>query len=1220
MKKGFIFTMDAMIALSVMIMIVLTAAFVRFETILPEKRYEKLNYMAEDTMNLLEYLEVHEIQDTSTIKDLIESGELEKRDLNKTVLDLIASFWYKGNYSVAENISRDVLQGLTDTVCLNLTIGAETIYSSCDTPTDKVAVSTRIESGYEPGKPGYGYVAGARLTDIRGKRDSSYVYFGGYVGEGNITRILELPPYDEILEAYMEMNTNSNFTLHINGNYSGFFANGTAGGGNMTADKWVVCNDTYHPEYCLNFTEGNNTLEFNFTANDSYIGGGYFKVTYNTRQLTPEKDPNKDWYWFPGIKGFLNLYSSFYVPGTINNMTVHLHYYNNLQFGDYNVPVYVTIGEEEVYRSDEIGEQDVNLSYDDIWWKFGITPQNFVNKVSNKTVPITLGTGTLEISKGAADAILITDISGSMDACDVDSPSGPCDCHSPPPCNRRRLNVAKEVDKEFVDHILNIYGNRIGLISYSAKPGIWNSSSLTTDKNQLNEQIDSYTDEDYTCISCGIDGATNLLARNITDLISKKSTWLYNTSYPASDPPDDLNGNNWKEIGYDTNGWNSGKAILGFDNYPYGPTLDTDIGDNGGNYYFRKNFTVNISELEAAWLYVLSDDRAEIYLNGQLIDDDTVEHNASYWNRGVTVLYDSFEDYDSQCGQVDGNDLDLSPGNWTIDDAGQEIFLMCNNPSYPAHNGTDVLVFRDMDSAGYAETTLDLSGYSDVKLSFWWKIGPDGFESSDWANVSVWDGEWHSIAFYDQYDDDNIYHHAEIDLSPYKMIDNFKIRFGSGSVSGHWRWWPWPPDWVDDDNNDERFYVDDVSVKAPIPIDKSYFVDEDNVIAIKLYNDNDNSAKFDLKLIARTNEMRKKAMLVMSDGIANTILPGDCSGCAGSLAKRDAIYRACDARDEHNITVYSVAFGPSSSADEETLIQIACWNCTACVPAMSPSDPNLQNPDCWLPGESLDSCSHFYNSSNADELKKIYKKIAEEIVELGYTAQKLKITGSIPLDNIIYTDSYIEYNYTPATDSVEYGLVSVTKEGKRLRELTGDDFITDQPTKTKEGWYLIPEDVKIVDAKMTSYSSEFWTDRLLINSSATGSWIPVYNLSDEYSEYYRELGDPYIIQIPVQNISSGNNSVRIGVGSSPEEGAGGSPDDRLIYTMRIRGSVGYNETFESLEDATNDAKKRLNDTIKIYGVYVGDEDIDVDYKSYAGIRSIWGPSLLKVIIWENTTI
>ncbi len=1226
MKKGFIFTMDAMIALSVIIMIILTVAFVEFETILPEKRYEKLNLMADDTMNLLEYLEAYEVKETPTIKSLIEKGELEKRDLNKTVLDLIASFWYKGNYSIAENISKDVLQGLTDSFCVALSIDGQNIYSSCSTQADKIAVSSRIESGYEPGKTGYGYVAGAELTDIRGKRDSSFVYFGGYVGEGNITGILTLPPYDEILEAYMEMNTNSNFTLYINDNYSGYFVNNTAGGGNMTADKWLVCNESYHPEYCLNFTTGKNTLEFNFTANNSYIGGGYFRVTYNTNQLAPEKDPNKDWYWFPGIKGFINLYDSFYVPGILNNMTMRLHYFNNLSFGGAKVPVYVTfpIGNKEVYRSSDIGVKDVTLNYNDILNKLGVSSTDFINNVSNKTVPITFGTDMTKImGKGIADAVLITDVSGSMDTYDVQ------------PGPQQRLAVAKAVDIEFIngtDGILTYSGNRVGLVAYSSTPGIRRMHDMSNNESELVTHINNYNAAGCTCISCGIQKAIDMLSLTykIDTYVHERDFWFYNTSYPASDPPT-INGKNWNEIGYDVSGWINKSAILGFDNYPYIPYISTNIGNNGGNYYFIKNFTVeNITSLDSAYLYVLSDNRTDVYLNGQLIDSDSINHNATYWNRiGNVIFYDGFETYSSSlCRRVRGNDMNVAPGFWSISDHGGSndgfINLTCNKPNHPAFNGSNVLTMSHMDATGssdfgYIEKTLNLIGRSNVRLSYWWKL-KGNFEFNTPSNVEehaliqVWDGQWHTVAMHNSDQDDGTYHYQEIDLSPYNMTNNFKIRFSSKS-----------------NNNNDVFYLDDVKVWIPIKVDKSKFVEGDNVIAIKLYNNDGKSAKFDLKLEGNITENRKKAMLIMSDGIANTLIPGD-DACGGDPAgKWEAVNKSCEARNKYGINVYSVAFG--TQAELEPLNRSACWNCTACPKTgmtCNYGQSTCVSRGCYWTGSSctipsrcwVSDCNPVYSSNNADELKSIYRKIAKDIVELSYAAQKVNITGEVPLKNILYPDSYIEYNYTPVlfVNPNEHGKVSITREGKRFREFTGENFITDQTTKTKEGWYDIPDGVTVVDAKITSYSSEFWTDRLLMNSSSTGNWITLYNLTD-YSTDYRGLGDPYIIQIPVNYVKTGNNSFKIGAGYSSDDGTikgvGGSPDDRLIYTIRIRGRVGYNESFPTLNEAIEDAKRRLNDTIKIYDVYIEDQDINVDYKSYAGIRSIWGPSLLKVITWEK---
>ena len=78
------------------------------ESILPEKEYEKLNYIAEDTMGTLTYLKTSDIIDKPTISRLIDDGELTERDLDKSALDLIASFYYKGDKTIARDISEEV--------------------------------------------------------------------------------------------------------------------------------------------------------------------------------------------------------------------------------------------------------------------------------------------------------------------------------------------------------------------------------------------------------------------------------------------------------------------------------------------------------------------------------------------------------------------------------------------------------------------------------------------------------------------------------------------------------------------------------------------------------------------------------------------------------------------------------------------------------------------------------------------------------------------------------------------------------------------------------------------------------------------------------------------------------------------------------------------------------------------------------------------------------
>jgi hypothetical protein len=892
MKRGFVFTMDVLIGLGLIILLFIFA-FLEFGTILPEKRYQKLNFIAEDTMDLLEYLKVSDVQDKPIISQLIEDGIITERDMDKSVLDLIAGFWYKDNKTVAGNITKEVLGEIIDVVNIELSIDGQEIYSSSNAPAREVAVASRIESGYEPGQPVYGYIARAYLTRIRGKKDSSYVYFGGYVGEGNITRNITLPEFDKILEAYMEMNAGNNFTLYINGNFSGFYANGTAGGGYMRADKWIICNLTYNPHYCLNFTVGNNKLSFNFTGNRSFIGGGYFKVTYNTTQMAPEEEVGKQRYWFPGINGFLNLYDSFYVPGTLSSMKAYLHYLNNLTFNEKNGTTYFTIADKKVFKSNDTTEQSITLSYDDIWQKFG-SEENFINNVSNKTVPIRFGTEEFEIyaGVGVADAILTTDVSGSMSTCDVNSPpptNVTPDCNATAGVQNRRIDVAKYVDNVFVDTVLNVSGNRVGLTAYSSSPGIRWWHTLSNDSTSLKNQISSYSANGCTCISCGIQNATNTL-------------------------------------------------------------------------------------------------------------------------------------------------------------------------------------------------------------------------------------------------------------------------------------------------------------------------------------------------VTQSNPSRFRGILVMSDGYANTIIPGTAGCAAGNLlpncpdnegyrsrAGREATLLACQARNL-NLTTFGIAFG--TGADREQLRRIACWNCTACPNVcMSPSPP--RNSPCWiqnitLPNGSTAHCLdvRYAESNNIEELRKIYREFGEWFVKMGYAAQRLNITGNITFNNVLYPDSYVEFDYIPST-SYEYGEISLTRETARLKEMSGDSI--DIPYK--EGWFNVSDQVRVVDAKVTSYSSEYWTDRVWINSSNTPGYESVYWLGN-YGSDYTILGDSYIVQIPVNKIAAGNNSIRIGTGMSPLSATGGSPDNKIIYTMRIRGSVPYGNVFNSSENATEDANQRLRNLVQNYVDFTS-EDIRVENKTLRGVQSLWGPSLLKVVVWEK---
>jgi hypothetical protein len=86
---------------------------------------------------------------------------------------------------------------------------------------------------------------------------------------------------------------------------------------------------------------------------------------------------------------------------------------------------------------------------------------------------------------------------------------------------------------------------------------------------------------------------------------------------------------------------------------------------------------------------------------------------------------------------------------------------------------------------GVASRTVDLSGQTDLTLSFWWKA--DSLESGEYATIEVYDGTgWHTLQTIADGDDDNVYHYAEYDLSGYQMVADFEVRISLSAGARDW--------------------------------------------------------------------------------------------------------------------------------------------------------------------------------------------------------------------------------------------------------------------------------------------------------------------------------------------------------------------------------------------------------------------------------------------------
>ncbi len=1320
--RGFLLSMDAVFAVSILILVGFFLVSLLHTYSSPDLRYQRYYYTGKDLVYVFEQTPMSSVQFLPVIQNYIATGVLEQDDMGRTILDVIGSLWTSGNVSEAGNITKDILDALLNETGheYEIVFGGENIYNSSTQPVNNfLARLTTIVSGYEKTKPVDGYMAKVYLSKAK-KTTSDFLYFGGYVGEGNITRFIDLPADANVSFVYMEMNVGNNFSLHINNISAGTY-NKTKG--NFSADKWNVCSSTFNPGICSLFSGGKNTIEINFTMiENSSIGGGYIKFTYTTSELTGflyTGNTSADKYWFPGIEGLINLYSSFHVPGTLNNISAYLHYKSNY-------PVYFTMGNVTLHSDSNTSEQKILINDSFINSSiFSGTGLEHIDYISNRTVPIRLGTANLSYLFGLgqkADVVLITDRTGSMDSCDVDiNCAEPDICDPWGDCHERRYKIVQKSNKAFLDAILNTTGNRVGMIGYGKRASpVCSFRDMTDDNESLRTRIDDYANEwcGWTCVSCGVESATKLVMETQTlhgtNMTSEVNTTWYDIGddYGGKPRSADVNVNitfdqqkivkaRLSVFGRDIDAGNKNYKNCVYLNGRYLGRMCYPAEDNSDGYHDC------IFDLKQDWLN--QGINTVTLTSGTTIDCNEIGGSHDDWNfkdvritlwelqnltRNVTEFSDNQETYINYPGgfliknYIDmwelATDLpypiDFTSGlNWTFttfgpgagDDGwdwdlqnGVGPYGWDDNVDYaPVTGGKLELDMRtgspsrnrcsDYDCSGAYGIEVNITDdvYSSILAGDWvyfsmdyeWDGNDNPFEGSD----QVWiKGRWYSPTSGYHYlgsdldtGDDGSDGDEEIDTRD-NPDDDFSGNFYQnltqwiegpglyyldiggkilGTESSEWGYFRF--DDISIGLTNSSYYAPPTNYMINVTMDMEIntsrlkaarIVFEANNVDPYYYNcvylndyfvgrirhqewngtniwqnvtfdlptfwlneggnnitftagtmedagtsidggckrpGSDNYWSFRNVMITTTesNESfpydRFKAMLVMSDGHANTRI-GDCNNCqdGASTPSQEAIDKACEAHNKYNISIYSVAFG--SGADTDTLRDIAC----------------------------CDNCSNFYVSDDSDELVEIYEKIAKDILEIAFKAQAVVITGDVETNNTLYPDSYISYEYTPISEPLSYGEITLTYESTRLENSTGNATITDNATGTKEGWFFIQNNTRILDSKITAYSSYYWADRLWINSSNTPNqnWTNVYWLGN-FSGNYEDIGDPYIINIPVNLLTpGGNNSVRIGTGLGPTNGTGGSPDSRVIYTLGITGIglQGYSDVFHKLKGST----------------------------------------------------
>ncbi len=495
-NKGYIVLLDSLVAL-ILVLIVATALFsieysgtARTESV----GFTKLHYVSEDVLDVLN---------------------------KKEILDEIATLWSENSTPGspqmvnASNLTREYIEKIIpNRFGYRLIIENEEVVNSSGNSNriaeEKASTkthSTRLLVGYGKGLPTRGLVARAFLSKIREKTTSRFAYFGGFVGQGNISREMFLPDNITIQEVYMEMNVGDNFTLFINGNQcNGLFTPAADGmAANIKAPLPVACESLIDRRGANN----PNIFELRFTGDDiskQYIGGGFIEVKYNTSEMDTALETGTMRFYFPEINGIINYYSSFYVPGWVDQMFLNISFRNNFTTSMY-------IGDKLIFSVN--GSNSTQTITNTSAQLLGLLSSS---AVSEKTVPIRIGSGNISYNatRGYGDVILITDLSGSMRwrIGYNDSTNGTqrnCGDSKLYDNDTRRISLAKCLDKDFVDTVLNTTGNRVGLVGFTTNADIYHN--LSDNKTSLIDHINNYSDlpSGGTCICCAINKAIQLL-------------------------------------------------------------------------------------------------------------------------------------------------------------------------------------------------------------------------------------------------------------------------------------------------------------------------------------------------------------------------------------------------------------------------------------------------------------------------------------------------------------------------------------------------------------------------------------------------------------------------------------------------------------------------------------------------------------------------------------
>lgn len=454
-NKGVFFSTDALIALSIIILVVAIAIPLVSET-------RSSTNIHRDVLKSLSSLKMNEI-DPATLPPSLQN----LTSSNKSLLDQIGEL-YLQDLDAAKLLASTMLSNVDPTENIGMWFANTLIWSQNTTSFEnaqRIDTARLIISGIQNGTNVTGFSARAFLSSSMKKQ---FFYFGGFVGNGNLTARINYT--GNISSANIELTINRDFELYINGIQSGSYA--------KSVDEFTPVAYNLQP-YLSNFQSGTNDIEFR--GDDLSISGGFLKITYENKE--PFQQRTK--YIFPGVEGLINIYDGFYIPGTLDALEIFLHM-NSSQ-----VDTFLNIGNVTILDRKTTDEELIILSDSTLSSLLNYT------ELSGTTIPLRLGLRNVSFINISVDLISASDISKFMRCSDFTTGTSKNQCENAGGIWMLPANNSREAQELLIREITPILQSRIGIVGVDASTSPPPLHTLSNNQASLLESV-NLAENEYT--------------------------------------------------------------------------------------------------------------------------------------------------------------------------------------------------------------------------------------------------------------------------------------------------------------------------------------------------------------------------------------------------------------------------------------------------------------------------------------------------------------------------------------------------------------------------------------------------------------------------------------------------------------------------------------------------------------------------------------------------